>query len=436
MAADIIRAGIELTVSATSVDASGDGVLALDDGRTLVVPGLLPGEAARVVVTHVGRRSQRIGAKLRDVTQAHPERQRPPCVHQGRCCGCPLMVLAPGAQRALKRRLLAERHGIVVDDVVHVAGGERGYRWSSKRVAGGRAGDVLLGSYKRGSHKLALMRECLVDHPRIAASARAIERAASELGIEPYDERSQHGDLRYVWFKANQRGDVLVTLVTASADSRARELAAALDEVHGVSWCVQPSRGNAMRGSAAELLRGAATLEVELCGERVTVGPLGFLQPNPRVAELAYRDLVADGAGDVAFDLYAGAGVTTALLRRSFARVVACETDAAAAQALGIEPGEAIATLARAESGELPIPDLVVANPPRAGLGAEVCAALARLRHRGLQRLRIMSCDPASLARDLEHLAATFVLHKARAYDTLPETTHLEVVVWLETAPL
>lgn len=165
----------------------------------------------------------------------------------------------------------------------------------------------------------------------------------------------------------------------------------------------------------------------------VEVGPLGFLQPSPRVAELAYLDLVADehGAarsGALAFDLYAGAGVTTALLRREFAEVVPCEAYPESAAALGVAPEPAEAFLARQLAAGR-TPELVVANPPRGGMGPAVCRALVEL---AAPRLQIMSCSADALVRDLAALrAGGYTLRNLRAYDTLPHTPHLELVAWM-----
>ena len=290
-----------------------------------------------------------------------------------------------------------------------------------------------MGSYVRGSHTPAQMDDCRTDHPAIAAAARELQAAASALEIEPYDEQTGRGDLRYAWFKTDGER-VLLTLITAADPSRAAErLPSRLKLPAGVAWSVQPSRGNAVRGAPPVHLRGEPVLRVSLAGAPIDVGPLGFLQPNPRVAELAYRDLVADleGAphtGALAFDLYAGAGVTTALLRRHFAEVVPCESYPESAERLGVAPESAEAFLDRQRAAARR-PELVVANPPRGGMGPSACGLLAAL---AAPRLQIMSCSPEALVRDLTALqAAGYALRRVRAYDTLPQTPHVELVAWL-----
>lgn len=344
------------------------------------------------------------------------------------------MPLQLQAQREAKRVMLLKELGLSVDEVVGGAASE-GYRMSSKRVVFGKPGALQLGSYVRGSHRGAAMRGCLVDHPRIRAVADELQDAANQLGIEPYDERTQRGDLRYVWLKTNGER-VLATLVTAGEQSRAAEaLPERMPQAHGVAWSVQSSTGNALRGEAARPLRGPQALQVTLAGQTREVGPLGFLQPNPAAIEAAYRALVSapDGSplkGEHALDLYAGTGVTTALLQDHFARVDPCESYPESAEALGIQPRTAEAFVADQRG---PAPDLVIANPPRSGLQHEVVQQLRRL---GPERIQVMSCGPKGLARDLDGLTAEgpgsrYQLLQLRAFDSLPQTPHLELVAWL-----
>lgn len=431
-----MRPGEVITLAAEQLSPQGDGLVHHGD-YTVQIPDLMPGETGRVRIDYVSRQHPRARGSLAERTVAHTGRRDAPCPHHGKCNGCPLMGLHADAQRALKREILASAHGIEIDRFVSTGNG-LGYRWSSKRVVGGRKGSLILGSYRRGSHEVADMAGCQVDHPDIVACAAELEDAARELRLAPYRERDAQGDLRYVWFKTNGQGQVIVTLVTAEPRSRAADLLPeVLERPAGIAWAIQSGHGNAIRGSTVRPLRGRQTISVELAGVRTYVGPLGFLQPNPELAGLAYRDLVhvpAGGAlrGRLAFDLYAGAGVTTALLQRRFDRVDPCEAYPESARALGVEPALTEEFLAqRLDPPGCGHVDLVVANPPRSGLGTTVCQQLNMLR---AARLHIMSCNPATLATDLEQLTGPeggYRLLQVRAYDTLPQTAHVELVAWL-----
>jgi 23S rRNA (uracil1939-C5)-methyltransferase len=311
-----------------------------------------------------------------------------------------------------------------------------GYRHSSKRVALSLHGNLVLGSYARDSHAPASMAGCLVDHPQLVAVFDEIERRGRELGVVPYEERSDRGDLRAVWAKTNGEQAIVTLVVRSAHELAATRLAPALTRAAGVLVSVHGETSNNLRGAAAVPVKGVAELSLTLLGQRVELGALGFLQPNPGAAALAYRALLepsADGGGgtQLAFDLYAGAGVTTRALAARFAEVMACEAHPESAATLGIAAESSEAFLAR----ELARParrevDLVIANPPRKGLGSEVVAQLLALNAR---ELRIMSCGPEGLARDLAGLTASgrYALRGLRAFDTLPQTPHIELVARL-----
>lgn len=428
-----ICAGQSIEVTIESLSSGGEGI-ARYGGVPIVVSGTFIGERVRIVVDHVGK--QRSFATFVSPAEVHADRRIPPCarhpVRGGECSGCAWQGLGESAQRQHKRHLLAAVYGLEVDAMRSLPGAEFGYRWSSKRVVGGRPGALVLGSYVRGSHGLADMSGCLVEHATIRAAADELVAIADELEIEPYlpGASSSPGDLRYVWFKTNGK-QVLLTLITGARESRAATLLGErLRLPCGIAWSVQGDPGNAIRGQNAVMLRGAASLSHTLAGRLVEVGPLGFLQPNPAVAALAYSDLTRDHEGlarrgELALDLYAGAGITTSLLRRDYAQVIPVESYPESALALGVEPKGVAGFLADYRG----VPELVVANPPRSGLGDEVCRRLGEL---GAARLQVMSCSPRSLARDLAALEDRGYERVAlRAYDTLPQTPHVELVAWL-----
>ena len=435
-----LREGDLLTVRIETIDDAGRGVS--DQGLTL--PGAFPGESASARVVHLSRHRgdgnrHRGAGKLVSLEERHPQRRIPPCPnsrrplqpdHPGRCDGCALMAVDEAAQRSFVKEHLRSAYGLTVDEV-HSATEPFGYRWSSKRIAFGGAGRLQLGSWQRASHRPASMEGCLVDHPRITAAFDELQRVAQELAIAAYDERSSSGLVRYVWAKTD--GDrVLLTLVCATDERESiLELAKGLRRSHGVTLSIHAGNDNAMRGSAPEPLVGLDSLQVpfgEAIGS-VTVGAGGFLQPNPQVVQRIYRALThgADGsemAGSLAFDLYAGSGLTTRLLRKRFTQVIACESDpTVASRDCRVQTTQALLAEYRG-----PAPELVVANPPRAGLKAKVCAALASLAP---ERIHIMSCGPRALAADLKRLSEGYRVERIEAWDTLPQTPHVELVAWL-----
>jgi 23S rRNA (uracil1939-C5)-methyltransferase len=458
---DALRRGDIVELEVRGIDERGQG-LAEDpsSGRTVVTPGLFAGERGRVQIEALSRHKPLAFAWLRELTDASPHRRELPCPrHQDHpgdpaqaesarskpaCAGCPLMALDPAGQREAKRELVAREYGLELDALI--TGEELGYRWSSKRAVAGRPGRLVLGSRVAGRRQrdwIADMHGCLVDHPAITTALAALEDQANALGIEPWHEGA--GDLRYVWAKTNGEA-VVLTLITGAAESRAAaQLGPWLVEagiVAGVAHSVQAGSSNAIRGEDTRVVAGEVGLALrlpEIPELNLEIGPLGFLQPNPRIAALAYRDLVGpppgvseDLGGALACDLYAGAGVTTALLRERFTEVVPCEAYPESAAALGVAPETAEAFCEGWLAAGRPTPKLIVANPPRAGLGEQVCAGLRAI---AAERIHIMSCNPATLRADLDRLCAGeggYELVAVRGYDTLPQTAHVELVAWLK----
>jgi 23S rRNA (uracil1939-C5)-methyltransferase len=436
---DVMKPGDTITVMAEGLSRHGDGVGTVE-GVEVHAAGLLPGETGDVTLDYVSRQRPRAHGAVVHRRSTHPGRREPPCENHGRCNGCPAMDMALEHQRQLKQLELEEQYGLKVDRLVAPDGDGLGYRWSSKRVFAGERGEIVLGSYMRGTHNVADMSGCLVDHPDIVAACDELLEVCNALGAEPYDEIDEYGDLRYAWFKTDGQGQVLLTIVTAEPQCAVvGAIAERLRIPVGVAWGVNSRRGNDMRGTTVRPLRGRQLLCIDFGGAEVHVGPLGFLQPNPRAAALAYRDLVRVPAGGlvhgrVALDLYAGAGVTTSFLRRHFQQVLASESYPDSARGLGIAPELVEDFLARFLAdprGRHRSVDLVVANPPRGGMGPTVCDQLNRLE---APRLHVMSCGPASLTEDLRRLTGpdgAYRMMGARAFDTLPQTSHIEVVVWL-----
>ncbi len=421
-----VKAGEITELAVQSLTLEGEGVGELEQ-RSVYCRRAFPGEQVQVRIEAVSRHHPRAHATLRAVLKQHAKRRQAPCLdHEsrlGRCTGCALMELDEPAQRDAKLAMLRDRFGLQVD-AIEAAPRQLGYRYSSKRVAlrDAKSGGPYLGSFAHGSHRPASMANCLVDHPALMRAFGAVESHMRALAIAPYDELLHTGDLRYVWAKTNGE-QVIVTLITAGETTRARELAAKLP-VDGVLHSVQSARNNALRGRPARLMHGSAEVTLSLLEQAVEVGALGFVQPNPPVAGEAYRMLTEHAGGALAFDLYAGAGITTRLLRGKFLSVLACEALPESAAALGVEPSTVEAFLATTRER----PELVIANPPRKGLGPEVCAALLQV---GAPALHIMSCGPEGLARDLAALAP-YRLRALKAFDTLPQTPHVELVAQLE----
>jgi 23S rRNA (uracil1939-C5)-methyltransferase len=392
-------------------------------------------------------------ADLQEIVNASPARVTPPCPTHPACSGCPLANWAYAAQVEWKRELVVEamaaQQELARVPVAACVPSPRpfGYRANAKYVFGhDRDGRLVLGAYAPRSHEIVDMAGCPIGEPALAEVAAALLTLLTQHAVAPFDEIRRIGLLRHLGLRANAEGKVLVTLVTGQegwpqAESFARELAAACPAVLGVVHNINRASGNAIFGEQEHLLFGSASIEDTIGPARVRLGPRSFSQANRLVAGRAYHDIVAAatrlGSIDRVVDAYAGAGGIALALAPLAREVVAIEENPAAcatAQAFLAErgPGDPEARV-RYVTGDVADhlarvgkADLVVLNPPRKGCAATTIAAVAQLHPR---LVAYLSCNPASLARDLAALARLGLPTVGiTPYDMLAQTPHVEAL--------
>ena len=396
-------------VAITGVAAGGEGVGRLADGRVVFVRGALPGERVRITVAEERRRFAR-GA-LVEVVQAAPERVAPPCPQvEAGCGGCDWQHVAPAAQRELKARIVTDslrRIGRVEPPGVDLGPelAPDGWRTTVRAVVDddGRAGFRL-----HHAHEALAVGPggCLVAHPLVDEILRE--------GVFP-------PPVREVTVRAAAAtGERLVLCIPTAGDSRVPE---------GV-----PVVG------ADELTAGhRAWIHEVVAGRRWRISAESFFQARPDGAE-ALVDAVAAALGDAVApgatvaDLYSGVGLFAGVLgERTAGRVVAVESNRSAVADARINLADLDgARIVRSDVRRWhpSAADVVVADPSRHGLGAEV---VPRIGATGATALALVSCDPGALGRDAGLLVAGgWKLRSARLVDLFPHTSHVEVVTgWI-----
>lgn len=432
-----IKAGDRVSVTTSTLLPSGEALGTTEDGlRAIRVYGAFPFEDVIARVDHVGKNAT--FATALEISRGRMGRRSIPCDNhidtRGKCTGCPLMGAREPDQRAMLREMLEHEWGLVVSEVI-AAPKQLGYRMSAKRVAFGGLGRLRLGSYQRGTNKPAGMEACLVDHPRISAAADELAEVCRELKIPAHFSEAKSGverGVHSVWLRTNGQA-TLVTLVASHDDAEkdARRIADRVSNIDGLFVSVTSAEGGSLRGADPVHIAGIESFDYEGQSGAQTIGPMAFFQPNPAVIDMAYDALCAPNENTkLVFDLYAGSGATTARLMREGVEVVPVESNEESARALSqvvgrdVSPESAEAFFER----ETRTPDLIVANPPRRGLGKTVCDSLVKIR---AQTVRIMACGPGGLKKDIARLSDAYGLSSLSAYATLPQTMHLELVAEL-----
>ncbi|MCM2130926.1 23S rRNA (uracil(1939)-C(5))-methyltransferase RlmD [Larsenimonas rhizosphaerae] len=412
----------------------GRGIARHADGKTIFIDRVLPGESVAVAVHHSHRRFDE--AHPRDIADPSSDRITPVCPHFGVCGGCDLQHLAHAAQRRHKADTLGElfaRHQMTLPEPEILDGDAIAYRRRARLgVRVDRDGQVIMGFRKRGTDRLFAVSECPVLVPSLQALLAPMKTLLDTL------DAPRH--VGHVMLVASDDGvHLTVRLLRAVASDEARWQAFA---------SVQGLHLELLKGREAPLVRETVTgsgsghylLDIGV-SEPLSIGFENgdFLQANAEVNQAMVSRLLAwcgDVKGRTVVDFFAGIGNFSLPLAARGARVIALEGQAHMVNRLSANAARAVpdgnvearqADLSRPLT-HLPDADLAVLDPPRAGAEA-LCRQLAT---DGPERIVYISCDPATLARDVVYLMeGGYQLQASAMADMFPQTAHLESMVLL-----
>ncbi|GAC1433192.1 MAG: 23S rRNA (uracil(1939)-C(5))-methyltransferase RlmD [Terriglobales bacterium] len=427
----------------------GDGLARLpaDDagrGKAVFVPFVL--EQEQIDATLIEQKPGFARAQLQTILEASPRRIEAPCPYFQTCGGCHYQHTDYKHQLEIKAGILQEnlrRIAKLESDqelTVHPSP-EWNYR-NRTRLKIHSTPEFALGYYEFGSHKLLKIQECPISSPLINRAIAALWRMGTagevENGIQELELFANADDTQLLieayCAPAVERG---------KAEQWAEKAQCDLPAISGVAVFQTGAANSANRGASGfksseyRLLvsSGASTLnyETKLAKYRVSAG--AFFQVNRFLTDELVNIVTAGRSGRTALDLYAGSGLFSSVLNREFERVIAVESSTTSYEDLVYNsPANVKAVCATTEqylknvSGKLQ-PDLVVVDPPRSGLGEKVVEVLVKLNS---ERITYVSCDPATLARDLRGLIKSgYRVEQAHLIDLFPQTYHIESVFQL-----
>jgi 23S rRNA (uracil1939-C5)-methyltransferase len=407
----------------------GGAFLARLEGKATFVPLTLPGEQARVRILE-DKRSYAT-AEPEAILAPSPDRIEPRCPHFGICGGCSYQHATYEAQLALKQEILREtlqRAGVQAPDHIELLTGEP---WSYRnriRVAFDRSGRV--GYRGRRSHEILPIDECPIAAPLlIQAALRAAEILRNTKPAFGATEISLFCDAEESALLAS----IFVNMTTTKGFNEfAADWKERVPEIVGLE-CVQTLAHEVPKRIAQwgeeSLIYRAASFDY-----RVDHG--AFFQVNRWLIDGLVQKVVGERRGMLAWDLFSGVGLFARQLTKRFKQVIAVESATNATEALTQNldgtTGQSVTadTLSfLRNSRETAKPDLIVVDPPRAGLGPDLTAVLGEI---GADELVYVSCDPSTLARDLKAIGASgYTIASVTLADLFPQTFHLETVVTL-----
>jgi len=412
----------------TSIIAGGDGIARRPDGCAVFVPRTAPGERVQVEYTEVRKQWRR--ARVVRVLEKSADRRDPPCPYYEQCGGCQLQHLSYEAQMTAKA-------GIIVDSFRHIGGvqveppyivrseRELGYRNRVSLILRRRGMDVVAGYHAHGDPDVVVdIDHCPLAEPRLNETWAGLRASWGKRASDLPKGRELRLTLR-----VNTEGRVGLAIEGGGEPGSPKKI---LDSVDGLVsiWSLN-RRGKVVRYAGAETLRDTWGLY------EIPVAGVAFVQVNRDVAEKIdgyVREQCGPVEGKRVIDAYCGFGLMAIDLAQEGASVIGIDSDRHAIATAASITSELNATarfkrgnVERLLYGQLPA-EVVILNPPRRGVAKRVVEALVQ---RPPARIVYISCDPATLARDLKSLSTCFELEACRGFDMFPQTAHVETVATL-----
>jgi 23S rRNA (uracil1939-C5)-methyltransferase len=407
-------------------------------GKAVFVPFVLAGEKIEASITEEKPGFARAHANT--IIEPSPYRIPPPCPHFTRCGGCNYQHAAYEHQLEIKKEILRENLRRIAKlelqcEIQLHPSPPWNYR-NRSRLQVRTQPNFAAGYFKFASHELLPVEECPISSPLINRGIAALWRAGRA-------GKAVEG-VREVEFFTNSDSNgnetkLLLEFLCAPEARRAavrvwaEELCAAMPEIAGVVAFREPQKG--VQQPLVTVGASELTYQTKTAAYRVSAG--AFFQTNRFLIDELVNIVTAGRSGELALDLYAGVGLFSTALACDFRHIISVESSQTAASDLPYNlpvNGKAVQStaeqyLAKTSKRDLVVADLVVIDPPRSGLGDSVVRALASL---AAPRLTYVSCDPATLARDLVPLlAAGYQVEEAHLLDLFPQTYHLETVLHL-----
>ena len=428
---------------------SSEGLgIARVNGAVVFVPHAVRGEEIDLRITKVMKTS--CAGEIVKIHNPSPERMEPECPYAGKCGGCAYRHLTYPEELWAKRQRVQDaltRIGgldLTVEEILGAKNPEH-YRNKSQYPVGA---DGSIGFFQARTHKVVPIRRCLIQTEAADRTAQAVGEWMRRYKISAYDETTGKGLVRHVCVRVNRKGESLCcVVVNGNKVPREPELAAyvtaAVPHTVGVLLNSNTRRGNVILGDKYRTLFGRNYLMDTLCGLEFKLSMPSFYQVNRDQAEVLYGkalEFAGLTGNETVLDLYCGIGTITLCLAKAAKRVIGAEIVPPAirdakenALRNHIENaeffcGDAADIAAKLESDGLR-PDVVTVDPPRKGLAPEVIASVAAM---GPEKVVYVSCDPATLGRDVKIFREFgYEAKRAAAVDMFPGTAHVETVVLL-----
>ena len=439
---DIIDNGIE-----------GEGIAKIEN-FTIFIPGAIKGEKIKIVIVKV-LTSYAYG-KIIEIIEKSKKRVELDCSTYKRCGGCNLRHIDYEETLNIKRNIVQNlvdktlKNKIKVDNVLGM-GNPYHYRNKAQYPVGiGKDGTPVIGVFANRTHEIIPMDKCFIQDERVEEIAKFVYQFAIKNNISIYNEETEKGTLRHIVVKMGKQTEEIMVVLVVNGDKLkyeeklVEELLNKFTNVKAIVKNINTKKTNVILGNKNINLYGDGYITDILGDYTFKISPLSFYQVNPVQAEALYN-IGVEEAGitkkDTVFDLYCGIGTITIFMSKYAKKVYGIEIVEEAikmakenAQMNNVQNTEFIAGDVEIVLDDLInkkniIPDIVMIDPPRKGLDNNSIENILKIKPK---KLVYISCNPATLVRDLAVFEENYDINKIKPVDMFPFTSHVECCVLLE----
>lgn len=438
-------------IEITGMTAEGNGVGRTEDGMAVFVPLTAVGDVISCKIVKVTK-SFAYGIIDRVIAPS-PDRAESGCPVSEKCGGCTFRYMSYSSELAIKDKLVRDAFLRLggFDDIPFepICGGEEDfYRNKAQYPVAEQDGRLVCGFYSKRSHRVVPFTNCRLQPKIFGDITEECLRLANSKKIPAYNEENSSGVLRHIYIRRGfHSGEIMVCFVVKNKSRQsdlsdiAKKLSEKFSDIKSVIMNVNPKNTNVIMGSENITLFGSGEITDILCGKKITLSPMSFYQVNTAQAERLYRQGIEYAGltdGETVLDLYCGAGTIGLAFSDMAGKIIGCEIVPEAienakrnAELNGVKNAEFYC----GDAGELSqkladdgiVPDAAVIDPPRKGCDRLTLDSLVRMSPK---RIVMISCNPATAARDAKYLAENgYCVEKARAFDLFPRTGHVECVL-------
>ncbi len=449
---ELLRKNDEITLNITTLTSMGSGLGRYKD-MAVFVEGAAPGDELLVHIIKV-KNNYAVG-KIKKIIKKAKCRIAVDCEYDARCGGCAYRHISYEEELNIKKQTVTDalqRIGglsIEAKEILSISNPDHYRNKAQIPVGMSEDGKLLTGFYSKRTHRIIDSDRCLLQAEEFHGIIPVIRKYIAENPVSVYDEKTGRGLIRHIYLRQGKKtGQIMVCLVingnTIPRVERLIELLTTADSnIKSIVLNINKKDTNVILGDECKTIWGSDFIEDELCGLKFRISPLSFYQVNPEGTEILYgkaKEYANLTGKEVLLDLYCGAGTIGLTMSDCVKQLIGVEIIPQAienakenARLNNIKNARFICDDATGAAKTLydegVRPDVVVLDPPRKGCSREVIETVADMNP---DRVVYVSCDPATLARDLAGFAGLgYETKEATAVDMFPRTTHVETVVLL-----